>query len=124
MSEGRYAWIGKDIGTVTETETMHVLDEMVQRIVERFHPVRIILFGSHAKGEAGSDSDLDLLVVMPFQGSRRSKANEIDLALADRIVPIDVIVVTPEQFERQKDVMGSIIGEAVREGKIVYERAA
>ena len=109
---------------MTETEVMCVLDQMVQRIVERFHPDRIILFGSHAKGKASNDSDLDLLVVMSVEGSRRSKANEIDLALADRIMPVDVIVVTPDQFERQRDVMGTIVREAVREGKTVYERAA
>ena len=109
---------------MTEAEIMYALDQMVQRIVERFHPDRIILFGSHAKGKASNDSDLDLLVVMSVEGSRRSKANEIDLALADRIVPVDVIVVTPDQFERQRDVMGTIVREAVREGKTVYERAA
>ena len=109
---------------MTQAETMHALDEMVQRIVKRFHPDRIILFGSHAKGDATDNSDLDLLVVMPVEGSRRQKANEIDLALADRTVPIDVVVVTPDQFERQRDIIGTIVREAVREGKTVYERAA
>lgn len=109
---------------MTEMEIMSALDEMVQRIVGRFHPDRIILFGSHAKGESTENSDLDLLVVMPVEGSRRSKANEIDLALSDRTVPLDVIVVTPDQFERQRDVLGTIVREAVREGKTVYERAA
>ncbi len=107
-----------------ETEVMHVLDEMIQRIVQRFHPDRIILFGSHATGKSTGDSDFDLLIVMSVEGSRRSKANEIDLALADRTIPIDVIVVTPDQFERQRDMIGTIIREAVQEGKIVYERAA
>ncbi len=109
---------------MTEAEIMHALDEMVQRIVGRFHPDRIILFGSHAKGISTDDSDLDLLIVMSVEGSRRGKANEIDLALADRTIPIDVIVVTPDQFERQRDMIGTIIREAVREGKTVYERAA
>ena len=109
---------------MTELEIMHALDEMVQRIVGRFHPDRIILFGSHAKGGATGDSDVDLLVVMPVDSARRSKANEIDLVLADRIVPVDLIVVTPDQFERQKDVIGTLVREAVREGKVVYERAA
>lgn len=109
---------------MTEAEIMRALDEMVQRIVGRFHPDRIILFGSHAKGISTDDSDLDLLIVMSVEGSRRGKANEIDLALADRTIPIDVIVVTPDQFERQRDMIGTIIREAVREGKTVYERAA
>ena len=109
---------------MTEAELMCALDEMVRRIVERFRPDRIILFGSHAKGNPTDDSDIDILVVMPVEGSRRRKANEIDLALADRRVPLDVIVVTPEQFERQRDVIGTVVRQAVREGKTVYERAA
>ena len=107
-----------------ESEIAPALDEMVQRIVARFHPDRIILLGSHAQGMPTRDSDLDILIVMPVEGSRRTKANEIDLALADRTIPVDVVVVTPDQFERQKNVVETILREAAREGKTIYERAA
>jgi predicted nucleotidyltransferase len=109
---------------MTKSEIQKALDEMAGRIVARFHPDRIILFGSYANGEPTKDSDLDLLIVMPVKGSRRRQANEIDLALSDRAVPIDLIVLTPEQFERQKDLIGTIAFEAVREGRVIYERAA
>ena len=100
------------------------IDEMVRRIVERFHPEKIILFGSHARGTAGPDSDVDLLVVMNVRGSRRQKATEIDLALSDRGMPLDLLVVTPEQFDRDRDMIGTVIRPAAREGKVLYERAA
>ncbi|HUU26508.1 MAG TPA: nucleotidyltransferase domain-containing protein [archaeon] len=100
------------------------IEEMVRRIVEKFHPEKIILFGSWARGTAAPDSDVDLLVVLPVQGSRRSKAMEIDYALADRDLPLDLIVVTPEQFEREKQLIGTFIRPAVLEGKILYERVA
>ncbi len=74
------------------------IDGFVRRIVARFDPDRVILFGSHARGTAGPDSDVDLLVIMPVEGSRRQKANEIDLMLADRMAPLDVMVVTPESL--------------------------
>jgi predicted nucleotidyltransferase len=109
---------------VTKPEITDALDDMVGRIVARFHPDRIILFGSHANGNATEDSDFDLLIVMPVEGCRRTKANEIDLALSDRTIPVDVIVVTPDQFVRQSDAIGSIVREAVREGRTLYERAA
>ncbi len=109
---------------MTKTEIQDVLDEMVRRIVKRFHPDRIILFGSYVKGEPTDDSDLDILIVMPVEGSRRKKTNEIDLALADRAVPMDLIVATPEQFDREKDMIGTIVREAVQEGRVIYERAA
>ncbi len=109
---------------MTKAEIQDALDEMTRRIVDRFHPDRIILFGSYVEGEPTDDSDLDILIVMPVEGSRRSKANEIDLTLADRVVPMDLIVVTPEQYDRQKDMIGTIVREAVRDGKVIYERAA
>ena len=109
---------------MTEAECQEFIEEAVRRIVSRFQPERIILFGSGARGATTPDSDIDFLVVMPVEGSQRKKAGEIDLALADRLVPMDVIVVTPEQFERQKDLIGTIVREAAREGKVLYERAA
>jgi predicted nucleotidyltransferase len=98
--------------------------EMVRRIVERFHPERIILFGSHARGTAGPHSDVDLLVVMQTQGSKRRCAVEIYGLLAGMGVPKDVIVVTPEEFEAYRDAPGTVIKTAWQEGKILHDRAA
>jgi len=109
---------------VIDADRNSVVRHIVERIAARFRPQRIILFGSHARGEETPDSDVDLLVVMEVRGSCRRKANEIDLALADRTVPMDLIVLTPQQFERQKDVVGTIAHEASREGRVLYDRAA
>ena len=99
-----------------------VIDRMARRIVRRFHPERIILFGSHARGDAGPDSDVDLLVVMPVKGTRRDKALDIRRALRGIGVPTDIIVTTPEDFAWRKDVVGTIEYPAVREGKQLYGR--
>jgi predicted nucleotidyltransferase len=100
------------------------LQEAVDRIVGGFHPNKIILFGSAARGEAGPDSDADLLVVMPVNGSKRQQAVQMDLALEGIPIPIDLIVVTPDDVEKHRDSLGTIIREAVMEGKVLYERAA
>ncbi len=100
------------------------LDEIVRRIVDGFDPQRIILFGSWARRSAEPDSDVDLLIVMDVEGSKRRKATEIDIALVGVPVPIDLIVVTPGDVERGRDSLGSIIAPAMREGKVLYERAA
>ena len=105
-------------------EIQGYLDEMVRRIVERFNPDRIILFGSRARGTAGPDSDADLLVVMPVSGSKRKQAAQIDMALAGVGLPKDIIVVTPEEVERYHDVVGTIIGPAIRDGEVLYERGS
>jgi predicted nucleotidyltransferase len=109
---------------MTDTEIKDVLDEAVRRIVECFQPDRIILFGSFVNGTPTEDSDLDIMIVMPVAGSRRQKANEIDMALAERTVPMDLVVVTPEQFEREKNMIGTIVREAARKGRVLYERVA
>jgi predicted nucleotidyltransferase len=102
---------------------MTSVEEAVNRIVEQFHPAKIILFGSRARGSAKRDSDVDLLVVMDVTGSKRRQAVEIDLALANRTFPLDLVVVTPEEFEKYRDVACHVVCPAVREGKVVYDAA-
>lgn len=97
--------------------------KIVRRIVERFDPHQIILFGSHARGQATADSDLDLLVVMPVKGSRRDKAVEIGVALHDVDMAKDVVVVSPDEFAWRKSVIGTLEYPAAREGKVLYARA-
>lgn len=109
---------------MVESVVQKKIEEMVRRIVERFHPQRIILFGSYARGQAEPDSDVDLLVVMPVSGSKRRMAVEIDLALAGMGLPKDIIIVTPEEMARSRDIIGTIVYPAVREGKVMYDRAA
>jgi predicted nucleotidyltransferase len=96
--------------------------EMVRRIVEHFHPDKIILFGSYARGTAGPDSDVDLLVIMPVSGSKRSARLAIRAILRDIDLAKDIIVATPDETERYRDQVGTIIRPALREGKVLYER--
>jgi len=96
--------------------------EMVRRIVKQFHPDKIILFGSHARGNVGPDSDVDLLVVMPVDGSKFHKTVEIRGALHDIDAPKDVIVTTPADFAWRSKAVGTIEYPAAREGKVLYER--
>ncbi len=95
---------------------------MVRRIVAEFDPDKIILFGSYARGEAGPDSDVDLLVVMPVKGSKRAKQLEIRAAVHDVRVPKDIVVSRPEEFQWRKDIVGTIEHPAAREGEVLYAR--
>jgi uncharacterized protein len=104
-------------------QAQEIIGEMVRRIVERFHPEKIILFGSYARGTAGPDSDVDLLVVMPVSGSRRQLAVEIQTSITGMGLPKDVIVVTPEEVERDRNLVGTIIHPALREGKVLHDRS-
>jgi len=119
---------GRGTGTRTKPSTAkgtpwHVIEGMVRRIVKRFNPERIILFGSYARGTAGPDSDVDLLVVMPVTGSRREKAIEIGIALHGFSVPKDIVVTTPEDFAWRKEIPGTIERPAALEGRVLYVRS-
>jgi len=107
---------------MTRKQLQKTIDRMVRRIVERFHPDRVILFGSHARGAAGPDSDVELLVVMPVTGSKRAKQLEVRLAVHEFKLPKDIIVTTPEDFEWRKEIPGTVERPAAREGRVIYER--
>jgi len=109
--------------TAKKTKVRAQIDRMVKRIVKKFDPEKIILFGSQARGDAGPDSDVDLLVVMPVEGPLVDKRLEIRGALHDIPVPIDVIVTTPEDFAWRKKYVGTIERPAAREGKVLYARS-
>ena len=111
------------MATAKERNRRKMINEMVNRIVEHFDPEKIILFGSHARGEAGPESDVDLLVVMPITGSKRKKMVEIGVALHEIPLAKDIIVTTPEDFEWRKEIVGTIERPAEREGKVLYARA-
>jgi uncharacterized protein len=96
----------------------HVCD----RIAAEFQPKKIILFGSHAYGTQTSDSDLDLLVVMSFEGSPLSQAVKITRQLK-LMLPIDLIVRTPAQLNERLAMDDSFMREIVERGKVMYEAA-
>jgi predicted nucleotidyltransferase len=108
--------------TVSQNPTKKYIQQMVNRIAKQFQPDKIILFGSHARGRAERDSDVDLLVVMPVSGSRREKAIEIAVTLHDIPLAKDVIVVRPEDFEWRSKIVGTIEQPAAKEGKLLYAR--
>jgi predicted nucleotidyltransferase len=96
---------------------------MAERIVRDYDPVKIILFGSHARGEAGPESDIDLLVVLPEVANKRQAAVVIRRLLTDLPMPKDIVVTTPEEIARRGDLVGTVLRPALREGKVLYERS-
>lgn len=95
---------------------------MVDRIVARFTPDRVILFGSHARERAGKWSDIDFLVVLPNGTDDRRAAVEIRRTLGDLPVAKDIVVTTPEEIERRGHFVGGVLYEALRNGKTIYVR--
>ncbi len=99
------------------------LNVMTARIISGFQPERIILFGSYARGDAGPDSDVDLLVVMPDGTDRRQTTIAIQSVLGGLGVAKDVVVTTPDEITRRGDLIGTVLRPALREGKVLYDRS-
>ncbi len=115
------------MSTVTQpiwAVTPEKINEAVRRLVEAAQPKKIILLGSHARGEATSDSDVDLMVVTgPLSGEQRFKEM---VRLRELLSPlrfaVDLLVVPEERLEYWRDTPGNVYYEANREGVILYEQ--
>ncbi|MEO5333972.1 MAG: nucleotidyltransferase domain-containing protein [Magnetococcus sp. YQC-5] len=103
-----------------------LIETMVNRIVDEVHPDRIILFGSHARGDARPDSDIDLLVVSDetysLENSRRAALGRLYQSLARLPLPSDILLFSRVEVEYWMTSLNHVIGRAMREGKILYER--
>lgn len=106
--------------------TESLLKEMAEKIVAAVNPRMIILFGSHARGTAGPDSDLDFIVVEdgPFGPERSRRAEMVKLwrLLRDVRVAKDFLVFTPEEVEKWRDAPNHVVSHALNEGRVLYER--
>jgi uncharacterized protein len=102
-----------------------VIEEMTRRLVEFYCPVRVYLFGSEARGEAGPDSDLDFLVVVPDDTPEQTlRSGDVYSLLSGLGMPKDVIPWRQSDFEaRAAYVRASLPATVVREGRLLYESA-
>ena len=95
---------------------------MVDRIVKNYKPEKIILFGSFAHGKPNIDSDIDLFIVKKTKKNLLERIREVDRILINRIVPLDVLVYTPEQIQNRLDLGDFFVKEILTKGKVLYEK--
>ena len=97
------------------------MDEIVRRIVETISPQKVILFGSQSRGDARPESDLDLLVIADSTQPRYRRSAPLYGALSDILVPMDILVYSPQEVKEWSEVPQAFVTTAVREGKVLYE---
>lgn len=108
--------------SATTPVTHELIEQVAKTIVERFHPRRIILFGSHARGDASPESDIDLFVEMESAKRPPERVMEIQAAFGPRRWSMDVLVYTPSEVARLRGVTGTLLSTIEREGHVLYER--
>jgi len=99
------------------------LDEVVQALVAALKPQRVLLFGSAARAGATEINDLDLLVISDLDLPPMERLFKAQMAVSMMGVPVDVLVLKPAEFEARKTWAGTVIYDAARDGRIVYEAA-
>jgi uncharacterized protein len=100
-----------------------VIEEAVHCLIDAANPRKIILFGSHARGEHSGESDLDFLVILSHVADRRTEMVRLQTCLSGLGVPADVLVFSELQVEKWGDVPGTILYPALREGILLYDAA-
>jgi predicted nucleotidyltransferase len=99
------------------------IKEVVSRIATKFNPEKIILFGSHANGTPNNDSDLDLLIVQETDLPMHQRGFDIRMSLRSTMIPMDILIYTKDEFNSEKDNNFSFLNSAMKNSKVLYERA-
>jgi predicted nucleotidyltransferase len=118
VHDGKASWGGRCLADW--------VPDVLKPIIERFHPVKVLLFGSVADGTDGPDSDIDLLVVLDDAPVERRRDLMTQLRQVTRVadVPRDLLVTSGDDFERNRDVLGTTEYGPAHHGVVVYERRA
>ena len=100
------------------------LNAISKRLVKKYNPDRIILFGSRAKGNSDKGSDIDLVIVKETKEPPLDRHIEVETLLADRAVPIDILVYTPDEIRHLYSIGSPFVEELMEKGRLLYMRKA
>lgn len=108
---------------VAESQLWTQVELVSRAIALKFHPEKIVLFGSHAHGNPRPESDVDLLVVMPFEGSPFRQAAVIldHVVRAVGVLPLDLLVRTAEQVQERIQMGDTFMRDVIERGRVMYE---
>lgn len=106
---------------VEKADIQQYLEEIKNKVAEEVSLEKIIVFGSCARGDINKESDIDLVFIVDDYQSKNIKYKISDL-LKDRILPLDIIVLSTIEMERKKNIIGTLPYEIKKEGRVIYER--
>jgi predicted nucleotidyltransferase len=111
-----------DWATLRPSVTETLLADITRRIVEKFQPYKVVLFGSYAYGAPDLDSDVDLLVVMDSNEPMAQRMRRVTEVAKVRFLPMDVIVRTPAEMAERLAMGDFFLAEILEKGKVLYCR--
>lgn len=100
------------------------IDKISEQIVREVNPERVILFGSYAKGIQTNDSDVDLIIISKTNLPKHKRSIEIRRLFYRKLIPMDIKVYTPEEFEKERLNKFSFLNSVLKESKVLYDRQA
>jgi uncharacterized protein len=100
--------------------SQQVIDSLLEQIVAMAHPLRVVLFGSAARGQWTETSDIDLLIVVPDGCPMRKTAQHLYATIRGIRIPYDLVVATPAVLSKHADDCGMVYRHALREGRELY----
>jgi predicted nucleotidyltransferase len=100
-----------------------LIQEITRKIVDAFHPRRVILFGSRARGDYHADSDVDIFVEMESNEKPRDRQKRIGSLFLRRWWPMDLLVFTPEEVQASRHSHASIVPDIEAEGRVLFQRS-
>ena len=98
------------------------IKQAARRIGQKFHPNKVILFGSYARGAPTRDSDIDLLVIFSKKGNRARRYTEVSQELEPMLLPVDLLIRSTKDIQYRLKIGDSFIEEIINKGKVLYER--
>lgn len=107
---------------MTQEELKHTVDVLCRTLVAEYSPSKIILFGSHAGGNPTEDSDIDLLIIKETNDRFLDRSRSVRRILSGKhkYIPLDPIVLTPDEIEGRLAIGDQFIGEIIAKGKVLY----
>jgi predicted nucleotidyltransferase len=113
----------QQVNKQTRADIDAILSQVRHRLVQAAHPDKIILFGSHARGDFHKNSDLDLLVILPRVDNRFDEMVRLRHALSDIPMAIDLVVYSADRVNERRHLRGTMLYHALNEGRVLYDAA-
>lgn len=98
------------------------ISKIKTKVVQKYQPEKIILFGSYVWGKFTSDSDVDFFIIKNTKKRKLDRMYEVDKLLHSRKIPVDILVYTPKEVKERLELGDYFVEDVIKKGKVIYER--